>query len=58
MSFSPRSEKAEMATERAAEKKEMVEKNTALESEVARLTGEVKVAAQNARAASGQVRHI
>ena len=47
-----------MATERAAEKKEMVEKNTALESEVARLTGEVRVAAQNARAASGQVRHI
>ena len=58
MSFSPRSEKAEMATERAAEKKAMVEKNTELESEVARLTGEVKVAAQNARAASGQVRRI
>ena len=58
MSFSSRSEKAEMATERAAEKKEMEEETSALKSEVARLTGEVKVAAQNARAASGQVRRI
>ena len=45
-----------MASERAAEKKELETRNTALESEVSRLSGEVKVAAQNARATSGQVR--
>ena len=43
-------------SERAAEKGELEAKNTALESEVSRLSGEVKVAAQNARASSGQVR--
>ena len=42
-------------SERAAEKGELEAKNTALESEVSRLSGEVKVAAQNARASSGQV---
>ena len=43
-------------SERAAEKKELETRNCALESEVSRLSGEVKVAAQNARASSGQVR--
>ena len=45
-------------SERAAEKGELEAKNTALESEVSRLSGEVKVAAQNARASSGQVRRM
>ena len=50
-----RSEKAEMASERATEKKDLQSRNSGLEVEVTRLSEEVKVAAQNARASSGQV---
>ena len=46
---------AAFARDWAAEKKEMEEETSALKAEVARLTEEVKVAAQNARATSGQV---
>ena len=44
-----------MVSERATEKKELESRNSALSSEVSRLSEEVKVAAQNARASSGQV---